>query len=168
MARLLIVIALFAACGKKPDAVPPPVKDDGSARIVTAPPIDAAPPVAPDASAPPPAADAAPATQADYMAALCPKVLPKIVECQKDATFIAALNVGADAKQKKITKSLLAEVAKWPDGMSCGDLAPAYQYGGFTYHWDQLAAVPDALDSCAKLGAAIQAAGGLFGGDQAN
>lgn len=175
MVRTLAVLALLAGCSKK--AAPPPAPShDGSGQPEAGRPPDAAPAPAPDAAPAPPAptpdaaaAGAAPSGEPpDYMATLCPKVLPRIVECQKAPEFAAALDAGASAKQKKINAKLLREVGKWPENMSCGDLAPSYQYGGFTYHWDKLAAVPDALSSCAKLGAAIREAGGLFGGDSAN
>ncbi|HEX7837017.1 MAG TPA: hypothetical protein VF469_06110 [Kofleriaceae bacterium] len=175
MVRTLAVLALLAGCSKKepPPAPSPNGSGNGSAVPEAAKPPAAAP-APPDAATPPPAPDAAAADAPpsgeppDYMATLCPKVLPKIVECQKAPEFAAALDVGADRKQKKINARLLREVGKWPENMSCGDLAPSYQYGGFTYHWDKLAAVPDALENCAKLGAAIRDAGGLFGGDSAN
>ena len=175
MVRTLAVLALLAGCNKKeppPPAPSPQGSGNGSGQPEATRPPDAAPAPAPDAAPAPPAPApdaAAPSGEApDYMATLCPKVLPKIVECQKDPEFAAALDAGASAKQKKINARLLREVGKWPENMSCGDLAPSYQYGGFTYHWDKLAAVPDALASCAKLGAAIREAGGLFGGDSAN
>jgi len=177
MVRTLALLALLAGCSKKEPPPPSPSPSpggsgNGSGQPEAAKPPDAAPAPAPNAP-PPPAPDAAAAAVGsgeppDYMATLCPKVLPKIAQCQKDPEFAAALDVGADAKQKKINAKLLREVSKWPENMSCGDLAPSYQYGGFTYHWDKLAAVPDALASCAKLGAAIREAGGLFGGESAN
>jgi hypothetical protein len=178
MVKRLLVLALVTSCGKKTEAPPAPPPAEGSAAPAAADTrpageaaAPAAAPVAIDAAVPDAAVtiDAAAAAAGDppnHEQTLCPKVLPRIVECQKDADFIAALNAGADRKQKKIIASLLREVADWPENMKCSDLAPAYQYGGFIYHWDKFAAFPDALDSCAKLGVAIQAAGGLFGGEQ--
>jgi hypothetical protein len=175
-----ILVAAAAGCGKKSDA---PAASGSTASgstasgstasgstasgsAVPAPPPDAAAPAAPPA--PPDAAEAAAVDPQAIGEKMCPDVLAKIIECRKNPEFIAALEAGASAKDLKITKQLLKEVADWPDNFSCGSLAASYQYGGFLYHWEKMAAAPDPLSSCAKLGAAIQSAGGLFGGEAAN
>jgi hypothetical protein len=99
---------------------------------------------------------------------LCSKVLKKIVECQKDKEFLSALNEGVDATQKKLNVRLLKEVARWkPAETECANLPAGLEYGGFLDHWDRIAAVPDLIESCGKLGTMINTAGGLFGGDRA-
>lgn len=138
---------------------------------------ETAPVAAADAAAPAPADAAAPATAdaapapatptepADPMTTVCPKVLAKIEECVGDKAFVDALMKGADAKQKKIIKRLIAEVAEWTAN-PCVDMAANYEFPGFTNRWEQVSD-PAILESCGKLGEAVQAAGGLFGGDQA-
>ena len=129
----------------------------GSAATATTP--DAAPP--PVDAAPPPV-DAAPA---DPIATVCPALLAKIEECVEDPAFTAALLQGANAKEQKKIKKLIAEVAEWPVN-PCQNLAANYEFTGFFGHWDEVSD-PAILETCAKLGAAVKAAGGLFGGDQA-
>jgi hypothetical protein len=133
----------------------------------------AAAPVAVDASAPPPV-DAPPpdaakvdpaAAAAERLKTVCPKVIGKIQECAKDKDFAKALSEGADAKAQKKNKKLIAEIAEWPVEY-CNNFAANYEFEGFLNHWDQLSD-PAILESCGKLGAAVKAAGGLFGGEQA-
>lgn len=160
VAVVVVALVVGLACGKKAEtAAPPPAHDDGSGKPAAV--VDAAA-ARPDA-APAPAADAEPP---NYFQTLCPQLRTKIVECIKDPAFIAALDEGATAKAKKINKALRKEAAEWPD-LTCTNLAPSYQYSGFLGGLEQLAAIPDLMSSCAKLGAGIKAAGGLFGGDQA-
>lgn len=157
---LLSAVAL-AGCKKKDGPAasstePPPATNSGNT-------VDAAPP-------PPPPTDTAPSeeTQAgtgDPLKDVCPQVLEKIQGCAEDKEFAAALQEGADAKQKKIIAGLIKEIADWPMGL-CSNFAASYQYEGFIDHWDQLSD-PAILETCAKLGAAVKAAGGLFGGDAA-
>lgn len=142
--------------GGKPAEPTPVAPADASAP----PPADAAPPTA-DAAA----TAATPTEPADPMTTVCPKVLAKIEECVEDKAFVEALMKGADAKQKKIIKRLIAEVAEWTAN-PCADMAANYEFAGFTNHWEQVSD-PAILESCGKLGEAVQAAGGLFGGDQA-
>lgn len=168
--RFAIVIAAVIGCGNKPEP-PPPV-----AVVADAPgtsPSDARG-ASPDAAPPP--ADAAPSVDAAAAAAadedprtseLCGEVLVKIVACRKDKTFLAALADGADAKRKAADKKHLRQIVKWRY-TDCGALPTAIEDGGFLEHWHTVASAPGLLDSCAKLGAAVRAAGGLFGGDVAN
>jgi hypothetical protein len=171
----LFALAASAACKKseeKPAAPVEPAKDAAPVTPVVvdaaAPPTDAPkPPVdaaaaAADAAAP---ADAAKA-DADPLKSICPKVLAKIVECKEDKEFAKALKDGADAKEQKKIGKLIAGIEEWPTTNPCGNLAASYEFEGFIDKWDQLAD-PALLESCAKLGAAVKAAGGLFGGDAA-
>lgn len=189
MRATLLVFAVMVsavACSKKSDApAAPPPETTNPTPAATAPPSGqaAAPPVAEPTTAPP-AGNAAPATGSGAAptagsaaepappgdpreSELCPKVLEKIVACQKDKDFIAALDAGASAKQKQINKQLRKEIADWPDA-SCTNLPSAFEHGGFLYKWGTVVAAPDALESCAKLGEVLQRAGGLFGGEVAN
>ena len=171
LVTLSLVLANLAACNKKSEApASPPAPDPHAA------------PAAPDAAVAP--VDAAPVPVVDAMAAaaadarqvedpraseLCSKVLAKIVECQKDKAFLSALHEGIDANRLKLSKRFLKEVARWKEGdTDCSNLAPAIEYGGFLDHWSVIAAVPDVLESCGKLGTMINSAGGLFGGDRAD
>lgn len=166
-----IALALSLSACKKNDK---PTESGGSGKTAepvapadaAAPPADAAASPA-DAATPPPAdaAAATPTEPADPMTTVCPKVLAKIEECVEDKAFVEALMKGADAKQKKIIKRLIAEVAEWTAN-PCVDMAANYEFPGFTNRWEQVAD-PAILESCGKLGEAVQAAGGLFGGDQA-
>lgn len=164
-----IALALSLSACKKNDK---PTESGGSGKTAEPTPVapaDAAAPAPPDAAAPA-TADAAPTPAtptepADPMTTVCPKVLAKIEECVEDKAFVDALMKGADAKQKKIIKRLIAEVAEWTAN-PCADMAANYEFSGFTNHWEQVSD-PAILESCGKLGEAVQAAGGLFGGDQA-
>jgi hypothetical protein len=165
--RIFPLLALALLCGcKKHEAAgtgSPAAAGSGSA---TAPaPIDAAPP--PPVDAPPPdAAKADPGVgAAELQKTVCPKVIEKIEACAKEKEFAKALSEGADAKEQKKIKKLIGEIAEWPTEY-CSNFAANYQFVGFLDHWDQLAD-PAILESCGKLGAAVKAAGGLFGGDQA-
>jgi hypothetical protein len=112
--------------------------------------------------------DAGAAEENPRTSPLCSKVLEKIVECQKDKGFIEALNEGAEDAQVKLNKRFLKEVARWKEAdTNCMNLAPAIEYMGFLNKWDRVASVPDAVESCGKLGTVINSAGGLFGGDRA-
>lgn len=165
-----IALALSLSACKKNDTPTEPGGNRDSIGTSTQPPpplVDAAA-APPDAAAAPPDAAAAPpdaAAPADPMTTVCPKVLAKIEECVEDKAFVDALMKGADAKQKKIIKRLIAEVAEWTAN-PCVDMAANYEFPGFTNRWEQVSD-PAILESCGKLGAAVQAAGGLFGGDQA-
>jgi hypothetical protein len=178
----IVVSALVPGCKKseksaEPAATPAPTASTAStasgsaappaATPPTATPPAAAPPDAPPplADAPPPPSDAAPAAPADPLTSVCPKLLAKIEECVDDKDFVAALMKDADAKKKKLVKRLLAEVADWTAN-PCADMAASYEYQGFTNKWDKVSD-PAILENCAKLGEAVHAAGGLFGGDQA-
>jgi hypothetical protein len=154
-----------AGCKKKPDA---------GENAVTANPSPQPPPV--DAPAPPPPADAAPADAAaplpdaaavvaDPLESICPQVLAKIVECSGDKEFEKALKEGANAKDQKTISKLIKGIEEWPSP-PCGSLAASYQFTGFLDRWKDLSD-PAILESCAKLGAAVKGAGGLFGGESA-
>jgi hypothetical protein len=158
----LLVLALLSAC-KKSEAPAPASGSEVAAQPASAP-ADAAPPPPPPVDAV--AADAAPpATDPDPLKSICPKVIAKIQECSADKEFAGALLDGANAKDQKKIRKLIAEIAEWPINY-CNNLAANYQFEGLLNHWDQLAD-PAILESCGKLGTAVKAAGGLFGGDQA-
>ncbi len=128
------------------DAAPPPPP----------PPVDAAPPVV-DAAA----AAAAPA--GDPLKTICPQVMEKIVECSADKDFEKALKEGAAPAQQRQISLLIASIAEW-SATPCTTFAATYQFEGFLDRWEELKD-PAILESCGKLGAAVKAAGGLFGGD---
>lgn len=160
-------LAAAAACGKKPDR---PAEPSGSAELATPdaattrPTNDAA--AAADANAASPdAASAAPPDTTDPLLTVCPKVLEKLEECADDRALADALMAGANAKERKRIKALIGEIAEWPLA-PCQNLAANYEFNGMLNHWDMLAD-PGILTSCGALGAAVAAAGGLFGGDQA-
>jgi hypothetical protein len=161
LAPIAIVLICSVGCGKKAEtsgaAATPPA---------AAPPAATPPAATPDAAvvvAPPDAKiDDNPRTSD-----LCTKVLAKIVACQHDKSFLTALDEGVDARQKKLNKRLLKEVAGWTY-RDCVAIPTAVQYAGFLEHWDMIVEVPSALDSCGKLGTTLNSAGGLFGGDVAN
>lgn len=158
---IALLLACSVGCDKKPSPAPAPVASDArgsSASPDAAIPLDAATPTV-DAAA---AADADPRTSE-----LCGEVLVKIVACRRDKQFLAALDDGVDAKRKAANKKHLRQIVKWRY-TDCGALPTAIEDGGFLDHWTTVAAAPGLLDSCAKLGAALRAAGGLFGGDVAN
>ena len=155
-----LAFALACGCGKKTDAPPAPpapaMHDEGSAKPAT-------PPAAHDeGSAKPATPPAAAPTNEDYLSTLCPKVLDKIRDCKDDASFAAALTAGASAQDKKAITKLVKGISKWALN-TCSNM-PTYEVIGLLDHWDQLAA-PSVLESCASLGTAVKAAGGLFGGD---
>lgn len=131
-----------------PEAGPPPAPADAAP-----PPVDAAPaPV-----------DAAPAAVVDPLKTVCPQVLAKIMECAEDKEFEKALKEGASGKDQKTISKLITGIGEWPS-TPCGSLAATYEHDGFLDRWSELAD-PAILESCAKLGAAVKAAGGLYGGD---
>jgi hypothetical protein len=119
------------------------------------------PPVAVDI-APPPPPDAA-AVVEDPLKTICPQVLAKIVDCSEDKEFEMALKEGTSAKDQKLITRLINGIAEWPSP-ACGSLAASYEHTGFLDRWKDLSD-PAILESCAKLGSAVKAAGGLFGGD---
>lgn len=100
---------------------------------------------------------------------LCRQVADKIRACVDKPEFIAALDDGATAQQKKINARLRKGVKKWQQShelcRNTWDILN-YEYSGFL---DKPVAfkAPNALSSCADLGAAVKAAGGLVGGDTA-
>lgn len=169
----LLVIAM--ACSKKADrpATTQPPSETPAAPAAGAPPQPTAHPTppapdAPAATAPDAAGSAAaPVDEDPRTSELCNQVLVKILECAKDKGFLAALANGVDAKRKAMDKKHLRQIVKW-HYESCGDLPTAIEFGGFLDHWSSVAATPDAVTSCDKLGKTINAAGGLFGGDVAN
>jgi hypothetical protein len=97
---------------------------------------------------------------------LCLQVADKIRACADQPEFITALDGGATAAQKKINARLRKGVKKWQSSYelchNAWDILN-YEYTGFL---DKPAALkaPSALASCAELGAAVKAAGGLVGG----
>ncbi|HEX8113698.1 MAG TPA: hypothetical protein VF516_38465, partial [Kofleriaceae bacterium] len=100
---------------------------------------------------------------------LCMQVADKIRECVGKPEFIAALDSGATAQQKKTNARLRKGVKKWQSSYelchNAWDLLN-YEYTGFL---DKPAVfkAPNALASCAELGAAVKAGGGLVGGKTA-
>ncbi len=100
---------------------------------------------------------------------LCVQVADKIRECVTKPEFIAALDDGASAQQKKVNARLRKGVKKWQSSFelchNAWDILN-YEYTGFL---DQPAVfkAPGALASCAGLGAAVKAGGGLVGGKTA-
>ncbi len=168
MKSSLLVTSLMVALGasaalagcKKPEEKPATPTTEAAPQP---PPADAAAPTPPPADAAPPPVDAAPAAPADPLKTVCPQVLAKIVECAEDKEFAKALKEGASAKDEKTISKLIKGIGEWPSP-PCGSLAAAYEYDGFLDRWAELAD-PAILESCAKLGAAVKAAGGLFGGD---
>lgn len=169
----VLALATSAACKKSENKPAEPAKDAAPVTPVVvdaaAPPTDAAKPAA-DAAAPAADAAAAPAdaakVDADPLKSICPQVLAKIVECKEDKEFEKALKEGADAKEQKKIGKLIAGISEWPTVSPCANFAASYEFEGFIDKWDQLKD-PAILESCAKLGEAVHAAGGLFGGDQA-
>jgi len=156
----LTLVGVGAGCKKKEEApkdtVTPsasPQPDPVDAPVPPPPPADAAPPPLPDASG----------VIEDPLKAICPQVLAKIVECSEDKEFEKALKEGASAKDQKLITRLITGIAEWPSP-PCGSLAASYEHTGFLDRWKDLSD-PAILESCAKLGAAVKAAGGLFGGD---
>lgn len=156
---LIAVLTLGAGgCKKKEEAQQKPVetKPEPAATVDAAPPP---PPSPPDAA---PLPDASGAVE-DPLKSICPQVLAKISECSGDKEFEKALKEGADAKQQKLITRLIAGIAEWPVA-PCANLAATYEHEGFLDRWKELSD-PKILESCASLGAAVRAAGGLFGGD---
>jgi len=100
--------------------------------------------------------------------------MTRAVECEHDKAFVAALDEGADPAKKKLNARLRKDfhesIASYPAPSDRCDYAERenFQYTGFLAHWEILAAMPDAATSCAALGAAINKAGGLPGGDTAD
>ena len=170
----MVVMACSLGCDKKPAPEQAAVVADPPKPI--APPDAAAPAPVPDAAAPAPDAAAPTPDAAAPQAAeddnprtseLCGEVIVKIVDCHKDKQFLSALNEGVDAKRKAANKHHLKQIVSWRYN-DCGSLPTAIEDGGFLDHWSVVAGMPGILDSCGKLGTALQAAGGLFGGDVAN
>jgi hypothetical protein len=181
---IAVLMACSPGCGKKPDPDTAPVAHDerklvaspGAAVPTTTP--DATPqtppppsPPSPPSPSPPPLVDAAVAAVAaddnPRTSELCSEVLEKIVACRKDKEFLSALDEGVDAKRKAANKKHLVQIVKW-HYTDCGALPTAIEDGGFLDNWSRVSAMPGILESCGKLGTALQAAGGLFGGDVAN
>lgn len=154
---LIAALALGAGgCKKKEEAQQqPPVASETKPEPAAT--VDAPPP--PDAA---PLPDAAGAVE-DPLKSICPQVLAKITECSADKEFEKALKEGADAKQQKLITRLITGIAEWPVA-PCANLAATYEHEGFLDRWKELSD-PKILESCASLGAAVRAAGGLFGGD---
>jgi hypothetical protein len=100
---------------------------------------------------------------------LCVQVADKIRACADQPEFITALDDGATAAQKKINARLRKGIKKWQSSYelchNAWDILN-YEYTGFL---DKPAALraPSALASCAELGAAVKAGGGLVGGKTA-
>jgi hypothetical protein len=120
-------------------------------------------------------AGAGSAPEADYDKAafledpLCEQVADKIRACADRPEFIAALDDGADAQQKKVNARLRKGVKKWQNAhelcTNAWDIIN-YEYTGFLDK-PVVFKAPNALASCAELGAAVKAGGGLVGGDTA-
>lgn len=159
-ALLPVALVLFGGC-KKDDAKPGPAPAAN---------VDAA-----TAKAPP--ADAAPGKPAETFqldnvmpdawfdeGGGCARVLARIAGCSKDKAFLAALVVDLDDEDKKLQLESAARAGGWEKdpGNVCTQLpSVTYEEEGFLGdRWDQLAA-DDVLADCAKLGTAIQEAGGL-------
>jgi hypothetical protein len=100
---------------------------------------------------------------------LCEQVADKIRACADKPEFIAALDDGADAQQKKVNARLRKGVKKWQKAhelcTNAWDIIN-YEYTGFLDR-PVVFKAPNALASCAELGAAVKAGGGLVGGDTA-
>ena len=100
---------------------------------------------------------------------LCEQIADKIRACVDKAEFIAALDDGATAQQKKVNARLRKGVKKWQKAhelcTNAWDILN-YEYTGFLDKPSVFKA-PSALSSCAELGAAVKAGGGLVGGDTA-
>jgi hypothetical protein len=100
----------------------------------------------------------------------CVEIVTKIVACQKDASFVSALDQGADAATKKLNATLRKQIAsEWPKpSFACDTYFKwAFEHVGFLKDPDVL--IEDGvLDTCATLGTAIREAGGLPGGEVAN
>jgi hypothetical protein len=163
----MVVMACSLGCDKKPAPEKAPVVAEPPKPIAPPDAAPAAPP--PDAAATPPDAAAPQAAEDDNprTSELCGEVIVKIVDCHKDKQFLSALNEGVDAKRKAANKHHLKQIVSWRYN-DCGSLPTAIEDGGFLDHWSVVAGMPGILDSCGKLGTALQAAGGLFGGDVAN
>jgi hypothetical protein len=102
---------------------------------------------------------------------LCLMVVKKVRECLATPAFIAALDEGATARQKRLNAKLRRQTkAAWP--YDARDVCHTYfeeftfEHPGFLDHAAKLD--DDSLTSCAVLGAAIKNAGGLVGGQTAN
>jgi hypothetical protein len=166
---IAVLMACSPGCGKKPEPDTAPVSHDERKPVAS---LDAAVPTttpdAPPPPPPPPTVDAAVAADDNPRTSeLCSEVLEKIVACHKDKEFLSALDEGVDARRKAADKKHLAQIVKW-HYTDCGALPTAIEDGGFLDNWSRVSAMPGILESCGKLGTALQAAGGLFGGDVAN
>jgi hypothetical protein len=177
---LFAAMALLGGCKK--DA--PAAKDAAVAKVapVAAPvakvarALDAAL-AAPVAKAAPDAGDDGPnAMPREWWTTGCPKVLLAISRCADDKGFVDALTVGASKQVRKLTIGRIADLkgSEQPDVADpktdraheeCTEFpSVAFADPGFLDNdWRDLAA-PEVLADCSKLGAAIAADGGLFGG----
>ncbi|HMG54238.1 MAG TPA: hypothetical protein VK601_12165, partial [Kofleriaceae bacterium] len=94
---------------------------------------------------------------------LCVQVADQIRACAGKPEFIAALDDGATAAQKKVNARLRKAVKQWQTSHElCSNAWDIinYEYTGFLDNPAPLKA-PGALASCGALGAAVKAAGGL-------
>jgi len=165
---MLALIAALAVGCKKKDAAKTPEGTPPAQADAAPPPVDAAPP--PVDAAPPPV-DAAQqlgnAMPDDWFTTGCPKVLERIGQCAADKAFLAALTAGADKADKKTILGRAADAKRFAKDAKgiCGELpSVSYEDEGFLAgNWSALAA-PETLADCAKLGAAVKDAGGLYGG----
>lgn len=160
LAAVLGVAVAGVGCKKKEDKPAAPVEPTTPTPAV----VDAAPPPPPVDAAPPVVdAAAAAAPMGDPLKTICPQVMAKIVECSADKDFEKALKEGANQAQQRQIGLLIASIATWTNS-PCTTFAATYQFEGFLDRWEELKD-PAILESCGKLGAAVKAAGGLFGGD---
>lgn len=97
---------------------------------------------------------------------LCIEVADKVRECVAKPEFIAALDDGATAKQKKLNARLRRGVKDWQASdelcHNAWDLLN-YEYVGFLANPVAFKA-KNALASCGEFGAAVKTAGGMLGG----
>jgi hypothetical protein len=158
-----------AADPKAGEAVPPAAAGSGEPAIVDS----VAGAVKMDAGGPGAGTPGAGAADASYDKAafladpLCVQVADKIRACADKPEFVAALDDGATAQQKKVNARLRRGVKKWQTShelcTNAWDIMN-YEHTGFLDNPVPLKAA-DALSSCATLGTAVKAAGGLVGGD---
>ncbi len=100
---------------------------------------------------------------------LCREVADRIRACVDKPEFIAALDEGATAADKKVNARLRKAVPKWQKSSElCGNTWDIinYEYTGFLDSPGAFKA-PNVLATCASLGGAVKAAGGLVGGETA-
>jgi len=169
MVNVATLLGVLAALSKKKTEPAPAVSTDAEPALVI---VDAAPLASPDAL--PPDALAAPLdalatvdapTKLDLAAKseICRRVVEKLSDCSKDAEFIAALTAGLTGAELKAQRKYLAKAADWPPGF-CDLWEYDWEFNGFRDHMEQLTD-PQIVASCATLGTALKAAGGLIGGE---